>query len=316
MKKANLLLTFAILFMANAFGQDQKTLNEFETLCDQMGLEFNMPNGYAISKVHKNRDLAYEFAIINEDSTMEVRYSFWSLEEDLIAYEESLKDSNITMINPNNIYKGRIQANVLNMTGGVMYNIGPFPDQAVKKEFNADKGGSCFFEFNCEFGKGYTYGQFIYLHKDNVADVIVTFMSNDKNTHSDLMMEGFHSMIFKAENKELISDAALHKGLKFMESENTFFLANKFGYKVSKFDAVTFSTDEIIKLLRDSDIADRELIARVLEMQSKEARIREIVNLAKTYKDFSTTIIDYLHGELETRLGKEQLNQLKEKQVE
>jgi len=68
--------------------------------------------------------------------------------------------------------------------------------------------------------------------------------------------------------------------------------------------------------LRSSDIADKELIARVLEMQSKEARIREIVNLAKTYQDFSTTVIDYLNGELETRLGKEELVQLKEKKVE
>ncbi|MDG1913132.1 MAG: hypothetical protein P8I55_00910 [Crocinitomix sp.] len=223
MKKASLIFTFTILFIVNSFGQNQKTLNEFDMLCDLTGLEFNMLDGYAISEVRENGNLAYEFAIINQDSTMEVRYSFWSLEQDIVAYKESLNDSNITMINPNNIYKGRIQANVLNMTGGVMYNIGPFPDQAVKKEFNADKGGSCFFEFNCEFGKGYTYGQFIYLHKDNVADVIITFMSNDKATHSDLMTEGFHLMTFKNESTGPILDATLHKGLKFTESENKFF---------------------------------------------------------------------------------------------
>ena len=101
------------------------------------------------------------------------------------------------MIPPNNIYVGRIQANVLNMTGGQMYEIGPFPSEAVKKEFNADAGGSCFFDFNCEFGIGYKYGHFMYLHKDDIADVIVTFMSNDKETHPDLMMAGFHSLVFK-----------------------------------------------------------------------------------------------------------------------
>jgi len=128
---------------------------------------------------------------------MEIRYTIWPLKLAIEQYEKSLKDNNSTMIPPNNIYQGRIQANVLNMTGGQMYDIDSFPQQAVKKEFNADNGGSCFFEFNCQFGKGYKYGQFIYLHKNDIADVIVTFMSNDKKTHSDLMMAGFHSLIFK-----------------------------------------------------------------------------------------------------------------------
>ena len=186
-----------ILFFSIGYGQNQLTLSEFETICDSSGLQFTMPEGYKIIDVKENRDLGYSFALINSDSTMEIRYTIWSLKPALEQYEESLKDSNSIMIPPNNIYKGRIQANVLNMTGGQKYDIGPFPPQAVKKEFNADAGGSCFFEFNCEFGKGYNYGQFMYLHKDDTADVIVTFMSNNKETHSDLMMVGFHSLKFK-----------------------------------------------------------------------------------------------------------------------
>lgn len=196
MKKIISILTL-ILFFSISYGQNQLTLPEFEDLCDSSGLQFTMPEGYKIIDVKENRDLGYSFAVINADSTMEIRYTIWSLKPALEQYEESLKDSNSIMIPPNNIYKGRIQANVLNMTGGQMYDIGPFPPQAVKREFNADAGGSCFLEFNCEFGKGYKYGQFMYLHKDDTADVIVTFMSNNKETHSDLMMVGFHSLKFK-----------------------------------------------------------------------------------------------------------------------
>ncbi len=197
MKRLLMIFSILMLFVEITYGQNQLTLTEFETLCNSSGLKFNMPEGYKIIDVKENRDLGYSFAVINDDSTMEIRYTIWSLKLALEQYEESLKDSNSMMIPPNNIYKGRIQANVLNMTGGQMYDIGPFPSQAVKKEFNADTGGSCFFEFNCEFGKGYKYGQFMYLHKDDIADVIVTFMSNSKETHSDLMMVGFHSLIFK-----------------------------------------------------------------------------------------------------------------------
>jgi len=196
MKKIISILTL-ILFFSFSYGQNQLTLPEFETLCNSSGLQFTMPEGYKITDVKENHDLGYSFAVMNADSTMEIRYTIWSLKPALEQYEESLKDSNSMMISPNNMYKGSIQANMLNMTGGQKYDIGSFPPQAVKKEFNADTGGSCFFEFNCEFGKGYKYGQFMYLHKNDIADVIVTFMSNNKETHSNLMMAGFYSLKFK-----------------------------------------------------------------------------------------------------------------------
>jgi hypothetical protein len=191
------LLTYLFLIASiSSLGQN-KTIKDFQLEIDSSGLKFEMPSGYSISSIKKNPDLWYSFAIINGDSTMEVRYTVWSLEPLIKQYEESLKDSNSVMVPPNNIYLGRIQANMLNMSGGQWYDIGAFPPAAVKKEFNADKGGSCFLEFNCEFGKGWKYGQFMYLHKDNVADAIITFMSNDKETHSDLMMIPFHSLKFK-----------------------------------------------------------------------------------------------------------------------
>lgn len=197
MKKIITSFCTLILFIGIAYGQKQMTLTEFKDLCDSSGLQFEMPKGYTITVVKENPDLNYSFAIINADSTMEIRYTIMSLKPALEEYKKSLKDSNSIMIPPNNIYKGIIKANVLNMTGGQMDNIGSFPAQAVKREFNADAGGSCFFEFNCEFGKGYKYGQFVYLHKDDVADAIVTFMSNNKETHSDLMTVGFHALKFK-----------------------------------------------------------------------------------------------------------------------
>ena len=197
MKKKVMGLGFLILFFGIAFGQDQMTQTAFEKLCDSTGLKFEMPKGYQVTDVKKNRDLMYSFAILNEDASMEIRYTIWSLKPALERYKKSLENSNSTMISPNKMYQGTVQANLLNMTSGQMYNIGPFPTQAVKEEFNADAGGSCFFEFDCEFGKGYKYGQFMYLHKDDIADVIVTFMSNNKETHPDLMMVGFHALKFK-----------------------------------------------------------------------------------------------------------------------
>lgn len=172
-------------------------VDEFDNYIDSIGLKFEMPADYKETYVKENKDLWYSFAIKDKKAEFEVRYTVWSLKPTIAEYKKCKLDTTCSMINPNVIYEGRIQSNVLNMTGGQDINIGPFPPQAVKKEFNADNGGSSFFQFNCGFGTGYKYGQMVYLHKDNVADVIITFMSNDKSTHSELMDKSFHSLKFK-----------------------------------------------------------------------------------------------------------------------
>ena len=154
-------------------------------------------DGYEVADVKENGDLWYGFAIKNKSADFEVRYTVWPLKDAMTEYERCKADTNCFMVNPNNFYSGRIQANVLNMTGGQDWDIGAFPTKAVMSEFNADAGGSSFFEFHCSFGEGYKYGQMVYLHKDNVADVIITYMSNDKSTHSELMDAPFHALTFK-----------------------------------------------------------------------------------------------------------------------
>lgn len=172
-------------------------LEEFEKHIDTLDILFEMPENYKEAIVKSNRDLYYSFAIKNKREDFEVRYSIWSLKNALVEYERCKADPNCMSIHPNSVYKGRAQANVLNMTAGESMNYGNFPPLAVKKEFNADAGGSSFFEFNCKFGEGYKYGQMVVLHKDDVADVIITYLSNDKEKHPDLMNVPFHSLTFK-----------------------------------------------------------------------------------------------------------------------
>jgi len=194
-------LVLTVLITACSVSDDKGKIvavDEFQKYIDTIGLKFTMPPDYKETYVKENKNLWYSFAIKDQTADFEVRYTVWSLKPTIAEYEKCKLDTNCTTtVNPNDIYKGRIQANVLNMTGGQNWDIVPFPPQAVKKEFNADVGGSSFFEFNCGFGKGYKYGQMVYLHKDNVADVIITYMSNDESTHPDLMFKSFHALTFK-----------------------------------------------------------------------------------------------------------------------
>lgn len=191
-------ITSIILKITSFFNFAQtSSLTDFQREVEAAGLTYEMPDGYSIVEVKENPDLRYSFAIKNADETMEVRYSIFPLGDMMKEYEASLLDSNTTMVHPNKLFKGIVRANALNMNGGQPYDIGAFPALAVKEEFNADNGGSCFFDVNCVFGEGYAYGQFIYLHRNDVADVLITYLSNDKSTHSDLMLESFHSLQFK-----------------------------------------------------------------------------------------------------------------------
>ena len=193
---------FVLTIIASAFTTSEMKgkiikVSEFQKYVDTIGLKFIMPPDYKETYVKENKDLWYGFAIKDKNSDFEVRYSVWSLQPTVEQFNKCKLDTNCLMVSPNIIYKGRIQSNVLNMTGGQDIDIGAFPPQAVKKEFNADNGGSSFFQFNCGFGKGYKFGQMVYLHKDNVADVIITFMSNDKSTLSYLMEKSFYALTFK-----------------------------------------------------------------------------------------------------------------------
>jgi hypothetical protein len=200
--KTKIIGLFVLTIIASAFTTSEMKgkiikVSEFQKYVDTIGLKFIMPPDYKETYVKENKDLWYGFAIKDKNSDFEVRYSVWSLQPTVEQFNKCKLDTNCLMVSPNVIYKGRIQSNVLNMTGGQDIDIGAFPPQAVKKEFNADNGGSSFFQFNCGFGKGYKFGQMVYLHKDNVADVIITFMSNDKSTLSYLIEKSFYALTFK-----------------------------------------------------------------------------------------------------------------------
>jgi len=194
------LLFVAVIASAFTISGDKGKIvkvDEFRKHIDSIGLKFQMPANYKETYVKENKDLWYSFAIKDKKADFEVRYTIWTLKPTIEDYKKCKLDTNCFMIRPNVIYKGRIQSNVLNMTGGQDIDIVAFPLEDVKNEFNADNGGSSFFQFNCGFGKGYKYGQMVYLHKDNVADVIITYMSNDNSTHFDLMEKSFYALSFK-----------------------------------------------------------------------------------------------------------------------
>src|SRR5258705_1201346 len=146
---ATCLMSFSLTIVSAQINQSKNvivTVKEFSDFIDSVGLRFTMPENYKETYVVENGDLWYGFAIKSKSEDFEIRYSVWSLRPTIEEFEECKRNPNCKMVDPNNIFKGRVDANVLNMTAGQGAQIGYFPKDAVKEEFNADVGGSSFFE--------------------------------------------------------------------------------------------------------------------------------------------------------------------------
>ena len=197
--KIFLACTLTVLLSSFQFIPTGKVVSvaEFKKFLDSTGLAFEMPDGFTETTVNENRDLWYAFAIKSKTAHFEIRYTVWPLKEQLEEYAKCKHTPNCLRIDPNNTYSGRVQANALNMTAGEGAEVRAFPPDAVRNEFNADDGGTAVFEPKCEFGKGYKLGQMVYLHKDSIADVIVSYLSDDRETHAKYMDAAFHAIRFK-----------------------------------------------------------------------------------------------------------------------
>tara|TARA_R110002049_G_scaffold2511_4_gene18392 strand:+ start:1332 stop:1616 length:285 start_codon:yes stop_codon:yes gene_type:complete len=91
-------------------------------------------------------------------------------------------------------------ANILNVSQLGIENvpeISNFPEEAVKREFGADYGGTSFFTMDSEFGKDYKYCMMIVIHKENIADVYISFLSNNREQFEEYLLKAFHSIRFE-----------------------------------------------------------------------------------------------------------------------
>ena len=191
---STLITTFCILTIT---AQDK--LN-FDKLISENHLVFVKPEKFIETKVFENEDLYYNYALKYELDSFEVRYTVFPLHSLLEDYKKSFDNPSTTTLDPNKYHTSMFMANILNVSKSGMGNmpgIADFPKEAVKKEFGADYGGTSFFMANSEFGKDYKYCMMMVLHKKDIADVYVSFLSNSKERFEEYMLIAFHSIKFK-----------------------------------------------------------------------------------------------------------------------
>jgi hypothetical protein len=190
--------TALLLFALTSLTSDELP-KSFSELLVRAHMTFQYPEGLEETKIIENKQMNYEYALKYPKKKFEVRYAIRPLDKLMHDYrkKEKKKGSGDININPNEWYSSMLQATILNISGGQLPEITNFNKQAVKKEFNADWGATCFFEVGKEFGQSYKYCMVVAIHKDNCADAYYFYLSNSKDDFSELMSPAFHSLKFK-----------------------------------------------------------------------------------------------------------------------
>jgi hypothetical protein len=194
MKRRSIFLIIAMIMLNfSVFGQN---LKEFKSLLIDCGMNVNIPQGFVESKVIDNNDMSYEYAIKYPDKDFELRYAIRPIRYKKYANDTVKNEMEGQRAFRNSSYSIILKTVILNITGGVEYEVQAFDKNAVKSEFNADCGATTFVELKSEFGKGFKYCMIVMIHKDDVADAYYFYLANSKNKFSENMDQLFHTLRF------------------------------------------------------------------------------------------------------------------------
>jgi hypothetical protein len=172
----------------SAFAQSGKFYSDIR----RYSLLFKMPTGFEEVPVIPNNDVAYEYAIRDKAGNFEARFIVWPVD----ATARTMNDFGL---NPNAVFSGMLEGMIGDISGEADNKVVPFDTSDAKKDFNANAGATAFVTVKSAFGKGYSYCRINAIHRDNVADAFIFYLSNDRMEIQNTMNrpDVYHALKFK-----------------------------------------------------------------------------------------------------------------------
>jgi hypothetical protein len=194
-----IILAFGLLMNLSSYGQkgyldklwNKLTDTTFINLVNNNRLIFTMPDGFVTTNVKRNDNVFYQYAIKDKNSNFEIRIFIKSFKQ--ISNKKGDFDFNKFSYN-------FMSSTSLNASGNVLPDIPQidlFPEDAVKKDFNADWGATTAFAPKTEFGKGFTFCAFNCIRLNDICEVNIFYMFDDVPNQQTLMEKSFLVMKFK-----------------------------------------------------------------------------------------------------------------------
>lgn len=185
----------ALLLLAASFACSDLPKG-FLLVLNRAHMVFASPQGLVPTQVVPNKLMAYDYAMKYPDKHYEVRYAIRPLDKVMAEYHERI-DKGDFVSDPNKWYTMNLQAVLMNVSGKRLPPVDQMTAQSAKIQFNADWGATAVVPMDSTFGMGYNYCMMIALHKDNVADAYVFFMTDSMSGFDEYLMPVFYSLKFK-----------------------------------------------------------------------------------------------------------------------
>jgi len=192
------LIIFSLLFIVQASFAQNELPESFTDGLNRAQMTFDMPEGFTETEPIQNPHMLYEYALKHNTEKFEVRYAIRPIDEMLRSYkenEENKKEGDVN-IDPNTMSEAIAMAVGFNISGN-MPKMGPFDADAVKREFNADKGYTTFVEAREGFDNGYKYCMMVCIFKENLGNAFYFYMADNQETLVKMMPGVFHTLKFK-----------------------------------------------------------------------------------------------------------------------
>ena len=198
MRKIKLPIAALSILLLAAFCTE-KLPKYFSELLHRAKMTFENTTDMVEATPIENRQMNYEYALINSNKDFEVRYAIRPLDELIKTHDEHEKNKKPgdIYIHPNKFYSALFETTVLNISGGQFPEPSMFDSDAVKREFNADWGATVLVEVGEEFGQDYKYCLVVAIHKESIADAYYFYLSDKRETITANMDKLFHSLRFK-----------------------------------------------------------------------------------------------------------------------
>lgn len=160
---------------------------------ESAGLSFSLPQGFSFVEPRQNNQLSYDCAIAPSSADLEIRYHIVPLRRRSMPSDYTA----VASVDLNQLCVPNMLAMIHNIGSKTIVEPNPLPRDAVSSEFGADWGAVCRLTLApSEFANPYSECMLLALHRRDMADAYVLFMSKDMNSVGDLVQRHFYTLKF------------------------------------------------------------------------------------------------------------------------
>jgi hypothetical protein len=159
---------------------------------------FVEPDGFKRIDSLQKSSMSWELTYLHPYEKFEVRYDIQPMDVMLKEFKEleARQDSGEILIHPNKLFNNSFKEALHKISDGQSSEYNIFSSNAIVGEFNADWGATATINAGEEFGRGYKYCYFVFIHKNNLGDAYIYCLADDLKILNKEMMKIIHNLKF------------------------------------------------------------------------------------------------------------------------